>query len=273
MSAQPSLPPDAAHPPLAPTNTPQTAATPHPLLPSLLSTLTTKHALHPHPPFLQTLLNTHPPTTPLPRLTEFALTSILRSNITRTLSPPPSALLPCDISGPGLASRKVLGPVVCQVLRIEDVGRSRWEQVEALEARERGEGRRGWVVVRVGAEGEEEEGEGGGGIGGGGGGTAGAATAGGVRAEGGGGTWKLLLQDARGTNVWAITLKDVKGVDGAMGIGCKLLLKDVAVARGVVLLEPRSTVVLGGVIEEANRKWVEGRKEELKKAVGPGGAG
>ena len=52
-----------------------------------------------------------------------------------------------------------------------------------------------------------------------------------------------------------------------MSIGCKMVLKNALVARGVVLLEPATTVVLGGKMEELHKAWKEGRKAELKAAI------
>jgi RecQ-mediated genome instability protein 1 len=91
------------------------------------------------------------------------------------------------------------------------------------------------------------------------------------------GPHKLLLQDAKGTKVWAIELKKVDGVRLGICLGTKLLLRDVRVARGMVLLEPGGVQVLGGKIEELDKEWREGRKgrlvRELKGEAGGGGGG
>jgi len=50
-------------------------------------------------------------------------------------------------------------------------------------------------------------------------------------------------------------------------------LRDVLVARGVVLLEPGTVTMLGGKIEGLHRAWRENRKAELKAAVGGAGQG
>ena len=52
-----------------------------------------------------------------------------------------------------------------------------------------------------------------------------------------------------------------------MSMGCKMVLRNVVVARGVVLLEPGTTTVLGGKIEGLHKAWKEGRKAELKAAI------
>ena len=46
-----------------------------------------------------------------------------------------------------------------------------------------------------------------------------------------------------------------------------MVLRNVTVARGVLLLEPETTTILGGKIEDLHKVWVEGRKAELKAAI------
>ena len=132
-----------------------------------------------------------------------------------------------------------------QVLSVEDMSKSRWEQIEAIEALERGEGTKGREIIRVAAtdEGEDEN------------------------VARGGGPHKLALQDAKGTRIYGIELKGVEGVGLGMNMGCKMVLRNVVVARGVVLLEPGTTTVLGGKIEGLHKAWKDGRKAELKAAI------
>ena len=132
-----------------------------------------------------------------------------------------------------------------QALSVEDMSKSRWEQIEAIEALERGEGTKGREIIRVAAteEGEDEN----------------------VAKDGG--PHKLALQDAKGTRIYGIELKGVEGVGLGMSMGCKMVLRNVVVARGVVLLEPGTTTVLGGKIEGLHKAWKEGRKAELKAAI------
>lgn len=141
-----------------------------------------------------------------------------------------------------------MGPVAVQVLSIEDMSKSRWEQIEAIEAIERGEGTRGREIIRVPTAAEEEG-------------------ANNENIGGGVGTHKLALQDAKGTRVYGIELKRVEGVSLGMSMGCKMVLRNVVVARGVVLLEPGTTTMLGGKIEGLHKAWKEGRKAELKAAI------
>lgn len=127
------------------------------------------------------------------------------------------------------------------------MSKSRWEQIEAIEALERGEGTKGREIIRVAAPVEGDDS--------------------GEAVQKGGGPHKLLLQDATGTKVYGIELKALDGVGLGMSIGCKLVLQNIVVARGVVLLEPKTSTVLGGKIEGLHKAWKEGRKAELKKAI------
>ena len=137
---------------------------------------------------------------------------------------------------------------MCQVLDIEDMGLSRWAQVEQIEARERGETTKGREIVRV----VEDEGEEGGGV----------APA--VQSKG---PFKLLLQDAKGAQVYGIDLRGVEGVGTNMAMGTKLVLRDAEVRRAVVMLEARGVQVWGGKMEALDTAWREGRKERLMGAA------
>jgi RecQ-mediated genome instability protein 1 len=54
-----------------------------------------------------------------------------------------------------------------------------------------------------------------------------------------------------------------------LGIGAKLILKNVTIARGVILLDPNSTQLLGGKVDVWDKAWRAARKETLKAKVGP----
>ena len=131
------------------------------------------------------------------------------------------------------------------------MSKSRWEQIEAIEALERGEGTKGREIIRVVAP-EDNQDDGGGNV------------------QKGGGPHKLLLQDALGRRVYGIELKALEGVGLGMSIGCKIVLKNATVARGFILMEPRTTTILGGKIEGLHKAWKEGRKAELKAAIEAG---
>jgi len=225
----------------------------NPDLATAISTHLTTKALPPNSTWLATFLPTTRPTTPLPALQKTALFRLLASDLTSTLQTSPSTTFsPATISDPAIKSQRLPGPIAVQILDVEDVGRSRWSQVEALEAQERGETTKGREIVRVLP---AEEGEGGGGV-----------AAGGE--SGSAGPHKLLLQDAKGTKVYGLEVRSVQGVSVEMAIGTKLVLRDFEVARGVILLEPRCVEVLGGKVDAWDRKWREERKKVLKEKAG-----
>ncbi|OJD35994.1 rmi1 protein [Diplodia corticola] len=259
------MPPPPTSTPV-PSSTPTTPTTTANLTADLTHHLTTR-GLPPSATWLTTtLLPTlrARPTTPLPALRQTALFRLLATDVTTTNTTSPSPLahsphsnrLPADVAtaGAAAAEQRIPGPVALQVLDVEDVGRSRWGQAEALEARARGEGMKGRQVVRLAdgeGDGDGEERNGGG-------------AGGGART----GPHKLLLVDAAGTRVYGFELVPVPGVDvERMGIGAKLVLRNAVVARGVVLLEPRTTTCLGGKVEALDKPWREGRLARLKEAA------
>lgn len=73
----------------------------------------------------------------------------------------------------------------------------------------------------------------------------------------------------KGQTVFAFELKKVPKIEVGMSIGTKMVLKNVLIARGMVMLEPDKVVVLGGKIDVLHKAWVENRKKELMEAVGP----
>ena len=209
--------------------------------------LTATKSLTPNPAWLSSFLTTQRPTTPLPALTQTTCFRLLASDITTSLTASPSTCFPQAVHDANVKERRLSGSIAVQVLAVEDMSKSRWEQIEAIEALERGEGTRGREIIRVAAAEEDD--------------SAGATV------QRGGGPHKLLLQDAAGRRVYGIELKGLEGVGVGMSIGCKAVLKNALVARGVVLLEPATTVVLGGKMEELHKAWKEGRKAELKAAI------
>jgi RecQ-mediated genome instability protein 1 len=174
---------------------------------------------------------------------------LTHTDITTTLQKPSSSTrtFPSDIRDASARERRIQGPIIVQVLDIEDIGRSKWSQVEALEAEERGETTKGREIIRVvpGEPGENDI----------------------QSTTQNTGPHKLTLQDAQGTCVYGYEIASIEDIGAKMNMGSKLVLKDVVVARGVLLLEPRSVVVLGGKIEEQHKKWKEERKETMKTAA------
>ncbi|KAI4113146.1 MAG: hypothetical protein LQ345_005809 [Seirophora villosa] len=211
------------------------------------SQLASVRNLHPTQQWLTAFMNTQKSTTPLPALTQTASFRLLSSDITTTLSADAPHCLPPDIHNTEVKERRLLGPIVLQLLGIEDMSKSRWEQVEAIEALERGEGTKGREIIRVTNTTEDDDS--------------------GAIVNKGGGPHKLSLQDARGTRVFGIELQEIKGVGLGMSIGCKFVLKNAVVARGVMLMEPANSTILGGKIEAWHKAWKENRKAELKAAI------
>jgi RecQ-mediated genome instability protein 1 len=215
----------------------------------LITHLSIRH-LHPTTGWLTTFLTTIRPTTPLPALKQTALFRLLATDITTTLSPPPETVFPRDVLNAKIQSRWVVGPVVCQVMDVEDIGHSRWSQVETIEAKERGETTKGREVIRVIQDADAQPD---------------------VQADvDGKGPFKLLLQDAKGVKVYAFDLRGMQGVNMAMAMGVKVLLRNVEVRRGVVMLEPGGVQLLGGKIEGLDKSWKDGRKERLIAAANSG---
>lgn len=208
-------------------------------------------SLVPTSEWIQSFLNAQKANTPQPVLVQTALYRLLTSDFTVTLVPSTSTCFPVDIADATVRERKLNGlTIAAQVLAVEDMSRSRWEQIEALEALERGEGTKGREIIRVTAT-DQNEGQDGDG----------------QAVCSGGGPHKLLLQDASGRQVSAIELRPVAGIGIGMAIGCKAVIKGPLVARGVVMMEPTSTSILGGKIEEMHKKWRDGRKDELRRQI------
>ncbi|KAI4168886.1 MAG: hypothetical protein LQ346_009022 [Caloplaca aetnensis] len=203
--------------------------------------------LHPTQQWLTAFMNTQKSTTPLPALTQTASFRLLSSDITTSLSVDAPQCLPLDIHNVEIKERRLQGPVVLQLLGIEDMSKSRWEQIEAIEALERGEGTKGREIIRVTNSEEADDS--------------------GANVNKGGGPHKLSLQDARGSRIFGIELQEVRGVGLGMSIGCKLVLKNAVVARGVILMDPANTTILGGKIGAWHKAWKENRKAELKAAI------
>jgi RecQ-mediated genome instability protein 1 len=217
----------------------------------IISHLNARH-LHPTSTWLKLFIDTQRANAPIAALKQTALFRLLASDITVSLAQPAETNFPRDILSGNSQSRYLAGPIICQVLDIEDIGHSRWSQVEAIEAQERGETTKGREIVRV------------------------------VPGEDGGqqpqprqnaeskGPFKLLLQDAKGVKVFGIDLTGIAGIGMTMNLGVKILLRNCDVRRGVVMLEPGKVQILGGKIEALDKAWKEGRKERLMRTAKEG---
>ncbi|PWY88014.1 putative RecQ-mediated genome instability protein [Aspergillus sclerotioniger CBS 115572] len=190
---------------------------------------------------------------PLSALTQTALFRILASDFRDSLATGnPSSLFPVDIFDPTVQECRLQGPIPVQVLDIEDIGTSLWSQVEAIERVERGEAIRGREIVRTedGASGANDTG------------------------NASNGPHRLILQDAAGTRAVGIELARVDGVAlNKLPIGAKMVLRNATVGRGMILLTPECTTVLGGKIEGMDQAWKEGRKDRLLARIAGTGEG
>ncbi|KAK3346743.1 hypothetical protein B0T25DRAFT_583877 [Lasiosphaeria hispida] len=246
---------------------------------NLQSTLRTQLFPLPSHAWLLSLATARTPPLPLASLMATARARILASDLTTPglldTAYTASHTLPAHIiNNVDAVEHRLAHDVVVQVADIENLSRSRWEQVEELEAIERGEQTRGREVIRLPpvAAGDEDGGEGevdvgsvattqnlssAPGGGGGGGGSVGKAT------------HKLVLQDCKGQNVFAIELKRVEWIAvGKTNMGEKILLrKGTVIARGAVLLDPDRCHLMGGKIEAWHKGWIETRLARLKEAA------
>lgn len=223
--------------------------------------LLARHNLPVSPTWLSAILSTsRTPLPPVPALTSTAHFCLLASDFCTSLSTAnPATLLPQDINDPNVQERRLAGNVPVQVLDVEDIGSSKWSQIEGIERVERGEEVRGREVIRtLPVEVGEGTGEG----------PAPAVPGASVRSTG---PHKLLLQDARGTKVVAFEKARVPKLglaDDGFSIGMKVVLRAGSVVRrGVVMLIPESVVVLGGKVEVWDKSWREGRKGRLTRAL------
>ncbi|KAK0673648.1 hypothetical protein QBC41DRAFT_214798 [Cercophora samala] len=275
----PPAPPGITSRPNPPPPNNQTMSLPH----QLQTSLSTTPLPLPSIPFLTRLVTSRTPPPPFPSLLATTRARVLSSDITTDILDPSythSHSFPPDLPNPLTKSTSLPHDVAVQVLDIVNISKSKWEQVEELEAKARGEEKRGREVIRLptGGDGDDADGGVGGGV------DQGVTTQGGTqfrqereRAEGGGGggkaTHKILFQDAKGGKVYGVELVRVEkfGV-GQTNIGEKWILKrGMSVSRGVLMLEPGGCEYLGGKVEVWNRAWHEGRLERLKReAVGEG---
>ncbi|KAF9701033.1 hypothetical protein EKO04_000683 [Ascochyta lentis] len=217
----------------------------------LMQHLAARH-LHPKSAWLQSFLSTTRSNTAIAALKQTCLFRLLATDITTSLNQPTALLLPEDVLRGTVQSRPLAGPFVCQVLDIEDIGQSRWSQVEAIEARERGEMTKGREIVRVIEPENDDSGQ----------------AAAPAQSKG---PFKLLLQDAKGTQIYALDLRGIDGLHTNMSMGVKLLLRNIDVRRAVVMLEPSNVQILGGKLEALDKAWKEGKKDRLIKAANAGG--
>lgn len=252
----------------------------------LASQLRTSLAAQSLPPasssFLTTLIGSRTPPPPIASLLATAKARLLACDLTsggsssNILDAAATASFPADIDSARVEERVLPRNVHVQVVDVENLSLSRWEQVEELEAVARGERTRGREVVRVTDDDDEN-----------------AIRAAGTQSRGGGAATqqatttttavaaaaagaaknavhRLVLQDCKGKTVYAMEMRRIDRIGvGRTNIGEKMLLRaGTVVARGSVLLTPDKTVFLGGKVDAWHDAWMNGRLERLKAAVG-----
>lgn len=227
--------------------------------PQIAATLLQKHSLPISPVWLGTQLSVprSGPTPPLPSLTQTALFRLLASDFTISLSKADcNSLLPTDINDASTKERRLSGDVPVQMLSVEDVGSSKWSQIEAMERIERGEEVRGREIVRtVDVDSANARG-------------AGAASTTAVSSRG---PHKFVLQDAKGTKLVAFEKEKIAKMglgDKECLIGMKVVVKKGAVVRrGIVMLSTSNVSVLGGKVDAWDEAWKKDAKKRLMDAV------
>ena len=157
--------------------------------------------------------------------------------------------LPAQVTDPSKKEMIIQGPVVLQVLEVYDIGKSKWEQIEAIEAIERGEKTKGREIIRDIPEPNDEGGD---------------AFGEAMRNQKSSGPHKLLLQDWKGQSLYGMEVSPVPKVGITMSIGCKIVVRNLVLARGVAMLDAGNTTVVGGEIRELNERWGRERKKMLK---------
>lgn len=230
----------------------------------LSAAITAQSLPSPSVSFLTTVLSNAsrlPPDRALVALTATAKHRLISSDLTTpSLLLPSTPSLPSQLSDVRIAERLLPNDVFVQVLDVEDLSRSLWEQVEALEAERKGETTKGREIIRVVASAPDDD------IGS----TSATQHIGTQPSQTNKGPYKVLLQDWKGSQIYGFELRRIEkiGYPPHMSIGCKVLLKKGAkVARGVVLLDPSSAVVFGGKVEALDKAWTTGREKRLRDRV------
>ncbi|KAL7958340.1 hypothetical protein V8C34DRAFT_283082 [Trichoderma compactum] len=235
------------------------------LIPQLRRAILAQSLPPPSQALLTTLTSRSPPP-PIPSLLATAKARLLASDLTNTsgtVVDPSMPVFPPDVGSATVPESTISQNTHVQVLDIENLSLSRWEQVEELEAIERGERTRGRQVIRVT---DDEDGEVDGSSSAG---QAQASRAGAAASGGANAVHRLVLQDGRGNKVFAVEVKRISGIGiGKTHIGDKILLRAGAVvARGTVLLTPETCTLLGGKIDAWHEAWMEARLARLRESV------
>ncbi|KAH8590877.1 hypothetical protein B0O99DRAFT_633698 [Bisporella sp. PMI_857] len=236
-----------------------------PTLSQLSTALTTLGLPKPHPSFLAPILLPAPGRAlpPLQALAATAKHRLLSSDLaTPGIFDSSVGSLPPQITDVKIASSQLPADVFVQVVGIEDLSRSKWDQIEALEMERKGETTKGREVIRVVPSENDEPSF-----------TATLVPHTSNSVQKSSGPFKLEFQDIKGAKVYGFELKRVEkiGYPPSMNIGCKVMLKrGCKVSRGMLMLDPRNCIVLGGKIESLDKAWREGREQALREKVRDG---
>lgn len=253
----------------------------------LKSELFSRYSLVPSEQWLSDFLSSsRNPSHPLPSLTSTAHFRLLSTDFTTALSRQQGQIFPSTISDVHTKELVLQTDIPVQVLDIQDMSTSKWAQIEAIERVERGEEIRGREVIRNVPGVNDDDGSNGGEHGRGSSSRPSAASSSNVSSDsrkGSTGPHKLLFQDAAGSKAWAFEMLRIERITivnsnppmlGAaaaqnpvegMQIGCKFVLKKgTKVRRGLIMMTPASTTVMGGRVEIWDKKWRDGRKARLK---------
>jgi RecQ-mediated genome instability protein 1 len=223
--------------------------------------LAANHSLRLSPGFLSPIIATNSQV-PLPNLQKTVLYRALNSDVTSSLLKTADSIFPDGLELDGQRPGDIQlsqSSIIVQVLVVDDIGRSTQDQLDELEREERGEmkvGGRGEVVRLADIVEDNQQDQ--------------------QRrvpkqpdsAETSRGPHKLLLQDASGKCVWGVENAKITGIYVTMPRGSKILLCRPRANRGVILLEPASTRLLGGKIETLHQDWLSKRKETLREKLG-----
>lgn len=222
--------------------------------------------------WVQSVLPNRNPMPPLQALIATVKARMMVADITNgTVLEVSAPALPPNLSNMEVVETKLGRDVLVQVLDIDNLTKSKWEQVEELEAIARGEQTRGREMIRLPAAGDDDDEVS----------YSSASTQalssapGGTRGANGASatpknsTHRLVLQDCKGQKVHGLELHRIERIGiGTMNIGEKILLKKGAtVARGMVLLEPNNCTILGGKVEAWQKAWIDSRLARLKEAI------
>ena len=212
------------------------------------------------------LIQSRNPALPFPALVATAKSRLLGSDWAAAgILDGSTAGFPPNMASVHVEQTRLSSDVFSQVLDVENLSKSRWEQVEELEAIERGEQTRGREIIRLPSNtddsanmGSSEATQ-----------STGQAQRGAQASTNKNNTHRLVLQDCKGQTVYGIELRRVDKIGvGSTTIGEKVVMKaGTIVARGTVLLEPCNCQLLGGKVDAWQKDWLEQRLARLKEAA------